>query len=817
MSLVNILTASTILPPSDALVILEHLATLLHQGNRDNHDKVKGLLPGVIESLARHPEAKILRVELFQFFEPQLFGIEGRALLLSVVSDIFQKTSFEIAAADPLPPGLTDEAFEALMDWALARVKYITSLDDVDEVRAAICGSPYHGPHSGNLLHVLNQLVHRLAKDIGEPGTENAIALVAQLAVEQRSHTDDKITDLKALRSAVSVLGSLGRHQDSRDLAELALEVVEDDPARKRLAWFIFADAYARSNQMTEALLGTICFLLIDKPIDSDQGFFENFVGTRVLRDTGMIDLAAMFLERSDAALRTLPSYNRYSHRIEGLRVQLQFGLLRRGKDADQKAISALLERAVANHDDVLAKEIGDLAPSVANLVSVVNYARHYGFLVTDDIITRVRSNFEKLPPIHRGTLSVAFEKQTSAQSLCDLLNSHQGARYNLDRSGDLKPVKKLALSILDEIDFKSQLEDFVYLVEVLCDLRFEKGSSGLLDAVRNPAEAAARASLRGKPIVVVGMSRQNVYYVRFEDGRITSAEKIGADQFDTSWFAEWSAIHPNAYASAEATNAVYQTTDRLRFPNEISGCTVVASLNLQNLPPTLYRQGETFSGLKNAIALAPSLCWLDTQPGKQNRKAKRVFWVAGERPDSDGMYGLPRIMGQVRPLLSDHEFEVVLDNDLEASMKDACCLVMVAHGGLSHGSRSFSAFATEADSVIAGTRSLSDKIGSPDLVVSMSCSSGRIDSHIDGGVSVSFVSELLLKGCRTVIAPAWPFEVRLAEPWLKVFFTAFDAGRSAGDACFDANTFIHDHYDQRPELSLNMNVFGDQLLIREV
>jgi len=672
------LTASKILTPPDALGILEYLVSLLHQGREVDQDKVLGLLQGVIGSLAHHPEAKDLRVKLYQFFEPQQFGTEGRVLLLKVVSIILDRLSLKIVVPDPLPTNPTEEAFEIVTSWALSRIKLITSLTDKNEQLAAFRELPSQGVHSGDLLPVLDQFVHHLAKDVGEPGTANAVALIAQLAVIQRSHGDDNIRDLKALRSSVSVLGSIGRHQDARDLAELALDVDDGDAARKRMAWFVFADAYARSNQMTEALLAVGCFLMIDVPIAPDEGFFENLVGTRILRDMGMTDLALAFLERSDAALRTLSSYDRYAHRIEGLRVQLQFVELRRAKNVDHELLCALLELAVANHDDVLAREIGDLAPSVANLVSVVKLARHHGLMIRDDIITRIQSSLDKLPPIHRDTLSVAFEDQTSAQRLCELLNAHQRARYEPDRSGDLKSVRQMARSILDEIDFDSQLEDFVYLVEVLCDLRFTTGSSDLLSAVSNPAEAAARVSLRGKPVVVVGMSRYNVCYVRFEDGHITASEKIDANQFDPSSFTKWSTDYPYAYASAEATDAVYQTTECLRLPDAVSGCTVVASLSLQNLPPTLYRQGETFSGLKHAIALAPSLGWLDTQADSQTQKLKRVFWVAGEGPDSVGMAGLPRIMGQVKPLLLGHGFEVVADVALEAAMKDACCLVMV-------------------------------------------------------------------------------------------------------------------------------------------
>jgi len=801
-----------VLSPADALRLLQDLAHQVRTAKDYESDKVVGLISGIIISLALHPEANELRVELYRFFEPEHLGTSGRALLVMTVMSLIENIKVDPNIPQTDTSEATDEGVGLAFDWIKSRAEELKVHNGQIAPDTILDPVEYKVPLE-NFFPCLERFMLALTDDVMAEGTNQAITMVAQISVLCRNQSKDGLVDLRLMRTAITVLASKGRNQDARNLVEQALQITDGDQHRMRHAWFIFADTYIRSNLITEALIGIACFLSIPIEVSPEQGFLEGFVGVRTLRDAGFADFASVFLTAADSALNLHIAGEKFRHRVGTMAIQLELKSLPKISEIKNNKIEELIAKAIENYKTVLKCEPDDLAPCCSNLVTLFNLAKSKGISIPQEIAASMKKNIQDLPSPQREILALAVSQTISAKSLCELVGKYQTSQYSRDNGFDLKMVKNMANSLMDTLDLKTQIEDFIYAVELLCDLRFTNKNSTLLSAPNLPFDMALKVSANNTPLFIAGLSQEFLTCAIFQNGRLIHYERTSVELFDPNFYYAWSQNYPYQYAYIDDPNEVFTSTDRMRFPRLPDNCTVITNISLQKLPPNLFRQDDTFLGLNTGVTLAPSLGWLSDLPKARKEKKKKFFWVAGESPKSTGIGGLPRIMNEVHPMLEAYDFETISNETLNQGIHDAACLVMVAHGGLSSDEQFFSIFAEENEEIIANTKSLSAAIAGVELVIALSCSAGRVDRHIDKNASVSFITELLTKGCRTVIAPAWPFEVRLTKLWLETFFASFYSGENASTSCFLANSKLAEENGRQPQLSINMNVFGDQKL----
>jgi len=801
-----------VLDPDEAFRILRALADEVRANSDYDTDRIVGMISGVISSLAFNPQANELRVELYRFFEPEMLGTSGRAFIIMIVVSLVDNIKVDSSVAQTNTKDASDDEVGLAFEWVKALAEELKELNGQIPPATLLDREKYKVP-SEHFFSSLESLMFGLSINVMEDGTDQAMTMVAQISGLCRDQSKDGLVDLRLMRTAITVLASKGRNQDARNLVENALQITDDSPQRKRLAWFAFADTYIRSNLITEALIGVACFLSIPVKVSPEQGFLEGFVGVRTLRDAGFVDVAYSFLSAADDALNSHTTGEKFRHRVGTMAVQLDIKSLPKISEIEGEKIEQLIVKAKENYELVLKCEPDDLAPCCANLVTLFNLAKTKGISISKEISVSLLKNIQVLPSPQREILSLAVSDTITAKSLCELFSKYQTSQYPRDNGFDLKMVKTMANSLLDTIDLETQIEDFVYAVELLCDLRFTDADSTLLSSAEMPFAKALEISLNNSPLFIAGLSQSSLTCAIFHNGRLIHSERTSTKLFDPSSYHEWFQTYPYQYAYIDDPNEMFTSTDRMQFPRLPDNSIVISNISLQKLPPNLFRQEEDFAGLISSVSLAPSLGWLFGLSEERTKGEEKYFWVAGEAPGSSGFGGLPRIMSDVHPFLEGHGFKTISNETLDEGIYDASCLVMVAHGGLSSDEQFFSVFAEEDETIIANTKSLSSAIGDVELVIVLSCSAGRVDRHIDKNASVSFITELLANGCRAVIAPAWPFEVRLTKLWLETFFVSYYDGKNVGISCFCANAKLAEENGSQPQLSINMNVFGDQTL----
>ena len=801
-----------ILRPDDALRILDSLQYQIRNEKIFDNDKVVGLVAGVIHSLSHHPEATDLRTKLYSFFEPELLGVTGRALIVSMVMSLIKELTIDTKEQGNVQGSVSDREIKSTFNWV---EKLVQELDkkSVLMAPATILNRDDYPIPTEHFFSVLEKIMYGMTENIDESGTDEGLIMIAQVAGLCRNQSLDTIIDLRILRSVITVLASKGRNQDARNYVENALQMTDGDLQRTRIAWFIFADTYARSNLLTEALIGIACFLSIPVSVSPEQGFLEGFVAVRVLRDAGFAPIARSFLAVADNALNHHVNGEQYRHRIGTMELQLDCMELLKGTEIEKDAISLLIQKAVVNFELTLENEPRDLAPCCANLATLTNRAKEMGVPVSAELKKRLNKQIPRLQSPQREILEVTVSENVTAASLSKLLNCYQASTYSRDQGFDLKMVKQMARNLLDSVDVKKDPESFIYAVEVLCDLRLTDGVAALLSQPERPFDTAIKLSLNGPPLFVCGLSSNGLTCAIFQNGRLIYTEKTDTKNFNPYDYHEWSLTYPHQYAFIEDPNEMFSSTNTLLFPQLPHDAIVVTNIRLQKLSPNLYRQDQSFTGLLKPVSLAPSLSWLAAKIDVKVKKEKNLLWIAGEDTQSTGISGLARIVHECRPLLEGFGFQTVLDQELSSEVNNATCLVMAAHGGLSTDGQFFTIFSNEGNQIIGNGKSLASIIGTVDLIIVFSCSAGRVDRHIDSVASVSFMTELLVCGCRTVIAPTWPFEVRSTKPWLDTFFSSFSSGDNAATACFNANKKLSKLNGEQPQLSINMTVFGDATL----
>ena len=74
------------------------------------------------------------------------------------------------------------------------------------------------------------------------------------------------------------------------------------------------------------------------------------------------------------------------------------------------------------------------------------------------------------------------------------------------------------------------------------------------------------------------------------------------------------------------------------------------------------------------------------------------------------------------------------------------------------------------------------------EIIVLFVCHAGFSSNMIFSIDSFSLAKELIYRGARHVIAPAWPLNIKLTGPWIKTFIHQIEDGKTISDSCFLAN-----------------------------
>ncbi|WP_375778014.1 hypothetical protein ACE103_01245 [Bradyrhizobium sp. ma5] len=231
-----------------ALSMVERGRLMLDQTIDD--EIVQDALSIAIRYLAFHPADADMRVNVVRIVSPEVLGSIGLPTMAKLVLDVAaagdsiraNRRVEDRAKACP-PERLTEimrRGFDAMAQGGAVMGHFAFPPDALSDSPAAV-------------VRGFAEMIEHMGERAMDDGDVRAIEACLLMATAIAPLGDEPDEDLVVMRLAAGRLAFGGRVQYARDLAEQALRMAGDSSHRRRLAWFAFADVYARAGNLTEA------------------------------------------------------------------------------------------------------------------------------------------------------------------------------------------------------------------------------------------------------------------------------------------------------------------------------------------------------------------------------------------------------------------------------------------------------------------------------------------------------------------------------------------------------------------------------------
>ena len=794
----------------DAVAVLGVVQQSVLRGSPVSSEEMAYALERVVEALAARPADAPLRFRVLRSLGPDLLGLGGVAFLVHLLAVVARRpvqmrmprirTRLDPSLAQDEISGFADRAFQ----WLEARSPMmIGSLP----LPAEVLGIP-----ADQAFAVASDWAERSAEAYGDSESRkqfrDAMLLVA--AIAPLSSTPNE--DLVVIRQVGMRLAQNGHHQHARDWAEQVLALAGDDPARARLAWTAFAEIYARTGHVQEAMLGLCCAFVAHDETTWEDVWHESQIGYRLLRDTGLTHLARVFLDGSRLALKHLGLEALYGQRLETDALQLDVWEYEFLNAHDAERLGSITRRATDNLRRVL--QTGDESPPATSiLASALRLGAQQSVEVPPDAAALLDEALRGMEGRIRTLIGLEAASAPNLEGLVTLVRGIERARYSEDVGYDIRQLTPLARRLLANEGARDPVAA-VYAVEVLAERSVSlpgPEDDRLTDAAEMPAAAAREATRANLAVVVMGMAEDRLVHVTAADAALQAPVSEDADTFSADQLGEWAETYPYGYSEVRDPHEFYVSTEGIGLSALPGRAVIVASTALQAFPPNLFRIDNQFAGWTRALAVAPSLTWLDSARRNAFRgDGRRLAWLPSEG-SKDPLDPLNVISGEIAGTLAEHGITLSTTISLPVGTRGADLAVIAAHGGLTGEGRYFRVVADDSGAKFTPA-AFAASLAGVGTVVLFVCSAGRLDQHPGATAVLGMARRLLAQGCRAVIAPAWPLEVSVPGVWLPAFLTEWERGSPVIDACFAANGAAQAAFGWNPGRALAMNVYGDPL-----
>lgn len=795
---------------ADAFAVLGVIERSALRGSPISDEAMAYALERMIEPLSARPADAPFRFRLLRILGPEVLGLRGIALLAFVLGAVAGRPVRMRTPRTrvPLDPSLAQDAISGFLargyQWLEARSPTIIGSQSIP---AELLGIP-----ADQAFAAVSGAAERIAEEFG--GTEDkrpltaAVAMVA--ATAPLSSTPDE--DLVVIRQVGMRLAQNGYHQYARDWAEQVLALAGDDPFRARLAWTAFAEIYARTGHIQEAMLGLCCAFAAHDETTWEDVWHESQLVYRLLRETGLLQFARPFLDAGRVALQHLGLEERFGHRLEtgALQVEVWEYLFEDASDAER--LRAIARRATDNLRRVLETR-DESAPATSILASALRICAAQGVEAPPDAQLLLEQALQGLDGRVRVLIELEGTSAPDLQRLVEMARGIERARYSEDVGYDIRQLVPLTERLLASEGAVDPVAA-VYAVEVLADRSVPlPGPEGdrLIDSAEAPAAAAREIARADLAVVAMGIAKDHLVRVTATDAELQAPVTEDEDTFSADRLSEWAEKYPYEYSKVRDTNEFFTSTEEIGLTELPKRAVIVASTGLQAFPPNLLRVEGEFAGWTRALAAAPSLTWLDS--ARRNAftgDRRRLAWIPREGSE-DPIDPLNVVAGELEGTLAQHGIPLSTATSLPAGASGADLAIIAAHGGLTEEDRFFRVVADDAD-VKFTPAALAGSLAGVGTVVLFVCSGGRIDKHPGSSAVLGMAKRLLARGCRAVVAPTWPLEVSVPGVWLPGFLAERERGAPVIDACFAANTAARAEFGWNPRRALAMTVYGDPL-----
>lgn len=769
------------------------------------------LLEIAIKHLASHPADGLARTSIADLFDPTRIGARGLALLAlaalarsEIRHVVGEGTEKEPARLDDI--GRMPGIMERVLTWLRKQG------DGIIISGRHVVPTEVLGEDPDAVLHALLRMADHYVPDATNETDTLIMRNLSVIAVAVAPNAADPDQDLAVLRGAAIKLILGGRPQVARDLAEHALLVAGDRPARRRKALAAFADIYARVGRLRESLLTLAAALEI--PVDQDlfETWHEQVLLVRLARDVGLVDHSLRIISSLRGAVAKAGGLEKFGHRMDTLELQAQ-DLMRRADDGDAWPLEKLLDAATVNAAAVLAAgdEVLPITFMLRQLVDEADSARVEVPAATrqklDDLV-------DLLAPPHK-TLITAVARLPNLASVAAVAGPIQAARYNDDASYDMRLARTMGRRLARAATGTNDPTAFAYSIEALAvhgvGVRNAAGEVAAAPRilVEEKAALAAAVDIAGRGISVVGMALDNeglmVMTVSGEGAAVPIA--VPKTTFDPLRLAAWRERFPYCYMDKNLTEANFRTSvEGLGLP-QLPERALVVSGDMTLVPPNVLQVDGGLAGESRVLATTPSLGWLQASLANgRTGDGTAAAWipVAADTADTDV---LTLLRNDVEDVLVGANVTLHTQVRPPVVLASADLAIIGGHGGLAEPNRFFRSLSDDKHQP-ADLRQVGDALRRSRMAVLFVCSGGRHDRHPESGGLVGISHRLLDLGLEAVVAPSWPIPFNVARPWLLAFLEAWSGRAQAVDACDAENRAVAKatSYDLRRFLAMTLH-----------
>ena len=796
----------------ELLAVLD--AFLLRRGSIDFslvESKVADIIKGIVGYLAVRPERGDVRQRLIELLSVERSGDIGLPLILKVAFDLVGDGGLFLGP-DMWPASSSIEALqrsnipETCMHWILKRQPCIpgkTRLPrelitiDPDVCMTSICTLMSSGAMAVESDQDVNDLKNWLLLGCG---------------VVPHTNAPDFTTVL--FRVAMTRLANAGYPQQARDLCEELLSQCSDSRSRAQAAWFAMADVYSRLQDRRTSLVAFACAIagpnVGQTPLTS---FNEINLWVRLLRESGLFDHALEALEISNSALRARGSYS--EHRHQQVHVGLTIELERLVRDVQSRVyeLPDLLRRASEAAQEALDR--GEEGVQALTLLGqLIKISKTFNVDIPDEaaqaVIVLAANAFSSKPFVE-----ALIDSGNPIGALWTQYRSVEPAKFANDAAYDSAQLTVAARMVLTLERDRVEPSDLLLPFELLADsgvaapewTRHARPPHAF-GSTSEIMKVAEHLRERGIALVLAAFdNRGKLISLRYDAGQFKLVEEPA---FSYEAFKQWSRTYPYDYCkdvgreSWQKEDAMQRSLAECKWENLPSCATlVVMEAELRSMPSNLLWTDNGFLGASQPVGAAPSLAWLAESFKRLPTPVPRLnAWISNA---GDQSQTLNVLLGYLQGEFEDQGVVLDTSNHPPIALARSDLVFVAAHGQVSPEGNYFHTLNDEG-SLKVPADVVATAVRDSRVAVLFVCSGGRSDKVPDANTTSGLAKQLLSMGCSTVIASPWPIEAMVAASWAPKFLKHWKSGKSAIQACHDANKEISGD----PSRTLAMNLYGD-------
>lgn len=829
-----------------------------------SQDFAERALLRVLDEVSGRPDDGDLRIRLTQVMATEAAGFSGVGLLLRAALD---------ESRAPAPPFLEQTthraaSIEGLLAFVKQRVeawspeeRQVSTLEP-DVIPVELRPGNAAALLQAGLLHLT--LVPALIDD--HDGLQGVL-LTIKTCLDLSFLVDPEIGPFEVYRLGAEAFAASGLFGPARDIAEQCLKYSARDKTSRRArrnAWVTFADIYHRARNLPEAALGFAAARRIECAVGYEEAFWEMMLEARILRDLHAIDFALGMLTQMRALAIEGGFAGAVRHKLRKFTVEVQTIAALETSDGDQ--LIGLLEQTLAVLDDAV-ESLELLTPTLMLVAQVFRRVRELKIDVPQDLSVRHEKALELVPVETAAKIRTLAEPAPTIEAVIKLASTLEATRDPIDMSTDALLVAHLAdramgghvrrlettralaaleLRILHAVRAPSATDggptprEREWTTERLLRLKDAKLRDRLIrtpeiaarvdpgagSAVRVPLSPFVRepdrierlleeltADGREAYVLAADMEERLVVFSA-RDSKLETPVIVPSDEFRVIELEEWRRrlTYDLAFISrSDGLSYVERLVKTLRIsrPAPRGDVILLTTPEISALPSNLLNWNGELLGTLAPVAIVPSFTWLDAiRVAPQRSVTRKLGWFF---PTADD--GTSAAIGMIRDItgtdLEARQFDLIDAHDIaQVDSPAADVVVLVAHGSLSDSQLHFGAVHDERGDART-VRHVASQIANTRIVILLVCSAGRIDPSPFSLRTVGLASQLLDRGCQTVVASPWPLSSSAACNWLPEFLRFFeDQGLEIARAVFEANRKLRAR-GPYPTDDLAMHTFG--------